>query len=45
VSSALAGLLHVSEVRAVVARLERLLAKPRFPEPGAGRRHVPWPPW
>jgi len=42
-SRALAELLAQNEIRAVNRRLNRLLEKPVFPEPGPGR-HYPWPP-
>jgi hypothetical protein len=39
----LARLLAVEEVEAVKQRLDTLLKRSTFPEPGPGR-HVPWPP-
>ncbi len=42
---ALLRLLTEGEVRATVARLERLLATGRFPEPDPYRMVVPWPPF
>lgn len=43
ISKALAELLAHNEIRALNRRLNRLLEKPVFPEPGPGR-HYPWPP-
>jgi uncharacterized repeat protein (TIGR03843 family) len=43
--SALAPLLSSSEIAALRARLETLLRTKRYPSPGPGQRHVPWPPW
>ena len=40
---ALARLLSAPEVEALRLRLNRLIDRPRFPQPGAGR-HYPWPP-
>jgi uncharacterized repeat protein (TIGR03843 family) len=40
---ALARLLAVEEVEAVKQRLDTLLKRSTFPEPGSGR-HIPWPP-
>jgi hypothetical protein len=42
-SRTLAELLAQNEIRAVNRRLNRLIEKPVFPEPGPGR-HYPWPP-
>jgi hypothetical protein len=42
-SRALAELLAQNEIRALSRRLNRLLERPAFPEPGPGR-HYPWPP-
>lgn len=39
----LAGLLSARELDALVARVERMLNRPVFPEPGPGRP-IPWPP-
>ena len=39
----LAGLLSMPEMEALRLRLNRLIDRPRFPQPGAGR-HYPWPP-
>jgi hypothetical protein len=39
----LAGLLAQNEIRAMNRRLNRLLERMTFPEPGPGR-HYPWPP-
>lgn len=41
----LARLLHASELRALEDRVDALAASGRFPHPGPGRRHIPWPPW
>ncbi|MCL2393706.1 MAG: SCO1664 family protein [Acidimicrobiaceae bacterium] len=41
-SSELQTLLHDDEVEAMVRRVRRLLARPRFPEPRSGRPY-PWP--
>lgn len=42
-TAALAQLLSAPEMEALRARLNRLIDRPRFPQPGAGR-HYPWPP-
>jgi uncharacterized repeat protein (TIGR03843 family) len=42
-AKALVELLSDHEVRALNRRLNRLIEKPIFPEPGPGR-HYPWPP-
>jgi uncharacterized repeat protein (TIGR03843 family) len=42
-SQVLAGLLAQNEIRAMNRRLNRLLERMTFPEPGPGR-HYPWPP-
>ncbi len=39
----LAGLLTTAEVAATRARLDRLLARGRFPQPGHGWPAIPWP--
>lgn len=33
------------EVEALCRRIEKLLRSKRYPAPGPGHRHVPWPPW
>lgn len=45
VAGELGGLLRRAEIDALVRRIERVLDTGRYPEPGPGRRHVPWPPW
>jgi hypothetical protein len=40
----LAGLLTETELDALVARIDALAARDRFPEPGPDRRPFPWPP-
>lgn len=42
-SPALEGLLSAVEIEALRRRLGRLITRPNFPQPGAGR-HYPWPP-
>lgn len=42
---ALGAHLHVDEVAATVARVDRLLADPRFPVPDPDWPAVPWPPF
>lgn len=42
-TKALGQLLSVSEIEALRRRLVRLISRPTFPQPGAGR-HYPWPP-
>ncbi len=37
--------LAVDETDALCHRVETILATKRFPSPGPGGRHVPWPPW
>jgi hypothetical protein len=41
----LGDLLAVEEVDAFCRRIDRLLRTRRYPSPGAGGHHVPWPPW
>jgi uncharacterized repeat protein (TIGR03843 family) len=38
-------LLAGEEIDALCRRLETVLRTKRYPAPGPGRRHVPWPPW
>lgn len=38
-------LLHPAEIEALDERAAELLRTRRFPSPGPGRHHVPWPPW
>jgi uncharacterized repeat protein (TIGR03843 family) len=42
---ALQALISVAEMRALVARVDRLLRTKRFPEPDPYRMAVPWPPF
>ena len=42
---ALQALISVGEMRALIARVDRLLRTKRFPEPDPYRMAVPWPPF
>lgn len=41
----LRDLLASEEVDAFCRRIDRVLRTRRYPSPGPGRHHVPWPPW
>jgi hypothetical protein len=43
--TSLGELLDSDEIDALHMRADGLLRTGRFPSPGPGRRHVPWPPW
>jgi len=45
VFDALRDLLAIEEVDAFCRRIDRVLRTRRYPSPGPGGHHVPWPPW